>query len=265
LTFYQAPDGSAGGTGGHSGPFASNSAGGAAPSTGGQAGAHVIAPGGAPPDWTSGPRAGATASGGATVITIATAGSTGGIPVGGGISLAGSPSSAGGISSNGGTGGGGTSASSIPPGDACANLTCLDPMLKLLASCQVGATDPCTQQLTMSTSIVVNDCYSNGVKMRASADMSMSSMTMTVKSGSSVCYTLVVGGLTGSATTIVVKDPSEATVGTIDQDSSGSVETVTCPGGTPTVVAATCGSAPSTGTGAMPGSGATCSSGVCIF
>jgi hypothetical protein len=133
-------------------------------------------------------------------------------------------------------------------------------------ACQTKATDTCTQSTAMSTAIIVNECYSSGVKMQISMTADMASMTMTAKSGSSVCYSMVVGGLTGDVMTIAVKNGSGATVGTIGMDSTTSVETITCPGGTPTVVDATCGS--SSGVAAsVPGSTstATCTDGVCTF
>ena len=272
LSSYKGPDGSAGGTGdlatssdgSSSSPGGTTSSmGGATSITGGMPGLFGGTTSSVPNTGGIPPMAGTSGTGGAS--------STGGIPLSSGTSSTGGISSTGGVlllggtSSTGGTGWGGTSASSIPLVDACANLTCLDPMLKLLSSCQVGATDPCTQQATMTSGIVSNVCYGNGVKTQISAGMDVSSMTMTVKSGSFVCYSMLVAGLTGNATIIVVKDPSGTTVGIIAQDSTANIKTVTCPGGTPTAVDASCSSGGSTSTGVVPGSGASCTDGTCVF
>ena len=202
---------------------------------------------------------GATSSGGATGITIDTTNSAGGTSSTGGIfPMAGS-------FSEGGTGGGGTGGSSTSLTGNCANLTCVDAMTTLLSTCQVGATDTCTQQVSMSSAIVMNECYSNGVKMQISAGMDMSSMTATVKSGTSVCYSMLVGGLTGNVMTIVVRDGSGTTVGTMAQDSTTGLATITCPGGAPTIDDGSCGVGNMTSTGTVPGGGASCSTGICRF
>lgn len=166
----------------------------------------------------------------------------------------------------GGTSGGGTGGSSIPLTGNCAGLTCLNPMVDLLATCQVGATEACTEAMTMTgTALVASDCYTSGVKMQTSVGMDMSSATMTVENGSSVCYSILMSGLSGSAVTMVVKNGSGTTIGTIAEDTTTSVETVTCPGGAPTVVDSSCGSGGTTSTGVAPGSGAACTTGICAF
>jgi hypothetical protein len=209
--------------------------------------------------------AGATSFGGATDITIGTTDSAGGAG-GGWIPPAGGTTYMGDTLPTGGTSGGGTGGSSIPLVGACANLTCLNPLNDLLATCQTGATDTCTQQMTMGMTIVMNECFSNGVKMQVSMGMDMASMTMTVKSGLSVCYSMLVGGLLGNVMTIVVKNGSGTTVATVVEDTTTSINMVTCPGGTPTVVDATCGSNPGgLGGTSIPGSGANCANGICVF
>jgi hypothetical protein len=120
--------------------------------------------------------------------------------------------------------------------------------------------------MTMGMTIVMNECFSNGVKMQVSMGMDMASMTMTVKSGLSVCYSMLVGGLLGNVMTIVVKNGSGTTVATVVEDTTTSINMVTCPGGTPTVVDATCGSNPGgLGGTSIPGSGANCANGICVF
>jgi len=173
---------------------------------------------------------------------------------GGVTSLAGT-TSAGGVAVLGGNTGTGT----IPLTGACASLTCLNPLVALLSNsaCEVSATDTCTEQTDLST-YAQSACFSNGVKMQSD----ITTMTVTVKSGSSICYSMVMGGAaTASSMTIVVKNGSGATVATIATN-----DTVTCPGGTPTVVDATCGS----DTGAVSSASAipdtsSCNTGACTF
>ncbi len=241
--------------------------------TGGQAGAFVSdSAGGSPssPGGTTSSIAGAPSVGGASSIPISTTDSAGGA-VEGGTPTTGDTSPTGGIPPMGGTlpeggsSGGGSGGSSIPLVGACANLTCLNPLADLMATCQTGATDTCTQSMTMGTSIVMNDCYSNGVKTQVRMGMDMASMTMTVKSGNSVCYSIVASGLLGNVMTIVVENSSGTTVATIAENTTTNLEMVTCPGGTPTVVDATCGSAPGgVGNSGMP-TGANCPTGICTF
>jgi len=213
----------------------------------------------APDGGGEGGSTGVFVTGGTTGITIDTTNSAGGTSSTGGIfSVAGS-------FSEGGTGGGGTGGSSTILTGNCANLTCMDPMIALLSTCQVGATDTCTQQATMSSAIVLNECYSNGVKMQISTGLDVSSMTATVKNGSSVCYSMLVSGLDGNVMTIVVKDGSGTTVGTIAQDNTTGLATITCPGGVPTIDDGSCGGSNMTSTGTMPGGGAACTTGICRF
>jgi hypothetical protein len=187
---------------------------------------------------------------------------------GGAGGAAGGALQAGGQGAGGVTALGGNTGTTVPLTGACASLTCLNPMLALLSnpSCQTSATDTCTQAATMGATIVMNECYSSGVKMQVSMTTDMASMTMTAKRGSSVCYSMEVGGLTGDVMTIGIKNPSGALVGTIGMDSTTSAETVTCPGGSPTVVDATCGSAEGVAP-SVPGAGstATCTTGACTF
>jgi hypothetical protein len=217
---------------------------------------------------------GATSSGGAAGITIDTTNSAGGFPVGGspvgGWTPAGGPSSTGGTPSAGGMGGGDTGGSSIPLTGNCANLTCLNPLNDLLSACQVGANEACTQQNTMTPAtsmIVINDCYASGVKMHASMGMDMSSATITVKNGSSICYSLLMTGIlsgVSDVSTLVFRNSSGATVATIAVNNTTSVEMVTCPGGTPTVVDATCGNSSGNLSSTIP-NGLNCTPGYCAF
>jgi len=54
----------------------------------------------------------------------------------------------------------------------------LEPLNDLLATCQTGATDTCTQQTTMTSTIVVNSCYTNGVKEQTSIGTDLLSATI---------------------------------------------------------------------------------------
>jgi hypothetical protein len=218
----------------------------------------------APDEDGEGGSTGVLVTGGTTGITIDTTNSAGGASSTGGIfPMAGS-------FSEGGTGGGGTGGSSIPLTGNCANLTCLNPLNDLLSACQVGASEACTQQTTISPEwFVENDCYASGVKMQVSqVSMSpgMSSMTLTVKRGSSVCYSIEVDGFyaSGSLTTAVVKNASGTPIATLAEYSTTSVSTVTCPGGAPTAVDATCGSTSGSIGSGMP-TGANCTTGTCTF
>jgi hypothetical protein len=207
---------------------------------------------------------GATSSGGATGITIDTTNSAGGTSSTGGLfPMAGS-------FSEGGTGGGGTGGSSIPLTGNCANLTCLNPLNDLLSTCQVGANEACTEQSTVTPAvytIVVNDCYASGVKTHASLSMDMSSATITAKNGSSVCYSILMTGIlygVSEVSTLVVSNSFGTTVATIAVNNTTSVSTVTCPGGTPTVVDATCGNNSGNLGSAIP-TGSNCTPGLCAF
>jgi hypothetical protein len=194
---------------------------------------------------------------------------SGGVTALGGVTSLAGTTSAGGVAVLGGNTGSGT----IPLTGNCANLTCLNPMVTLMSnpSCQQGATDTCTQSVTMGTGIVMNECYSSGVKMQASMSVDGTSMTMTVKGGGSVCYLMAVTGdfLSPGVMTMAIKDPSGATVATIDEDTSTTPTTikVTCPGGTPTLVDSSCGSSSSSVASISPpgSSGTTCTDGVCTF
>jgi len=181
---------------------------------------------------------------------------------GGAGGAAGGALQAGGQGAGGVTALGGNTGTTVPLTGACANLTCLNPLVALLSNsaCEVSATDTCTEQTNLST-YAQSACFSNGVKMQTD----ITTMTVTVKSGSSVCYSMVLGSLaTSSSMTIVVKNGSGATVATIATD--GTSDTITCPGGTPTVVDATCGSDSSAvSSGATMPDNSSCTPGVCTF
>jgi hypothetical protein len=173
-------------------------------------------------------------------------------------------------SDSGGTGGttalGGSTGSSIPLTGACASLTCLNPMMNLMAGCTL--TGSCTEQVSTTTG-AVNICYDNGVKMQGTMDATtLTSMDITVKNGSGVCYTMVVGGLsaTSTAMTMAIKNPAGTTVGTIGIDSTAGTESVTCPGGAATVIDASCGSGGTDVTSSSSAaSSSSCTQGTCTY
>jgi len=267
LSSYKAPDGSAGGSGGlavsdagsSSSPDGTTSAmGGATSITGGMPGLFGGTTSSAPNTGGIPPMAGTTGTGGASrtggIPSSSGPSSTGGIPTTGGILPMGS------TSSTGGTSGGGTSASSRPLVGACANLTCLNPLNDVMAACDTSTAQTCTQQTTMGLSMVENSCYSNGVKTQMLVSPDLSAITATYKSGSSVCYSMDIGGISGAVTTVVVKDSSGTTIATIVADSTTGADSVTCPGGTPTVVDASCGTI-----GATSSTSPTCATSICVF
>jgi len=72
-------------------------------------------------------------------------------------------------------------------------------------------------------------------------DLTTFATTMTVKNGGSVCYSMVVTGILAPPMTIVFKDGSGTTVGTMAVDPTTNAMSVTCPGGTATVIDQSCG------------------------
>ena len=117
----------------------------------------------------------------------------------------------------------------------CANLTCLSTLLPLVTNCEPGGT--CTQQVSATGYV---ECYGNGVKMQSGFDPLTYARFMTFKNGDSVCYSMVF-----SPTTTEFRDASGATLATWGGDNDTGATTMTCPGGTVTVVDASCGSGPS--------------------
>jgi hypothetical protein len=187
------------------------------------------------------------------ILTAACGGSSGNGGTGG---------TAAGGTGGGGSGGGGSGGGSMSLTGACANLTCLNDMANLLTNCQPSGT--CTQQASTTGTAA---CYSNGVKLQTGVDMSTFATTMTAKNGSSVCYSMAIAGLLTASTTIVFKNPAGTTVGTIAANTTTGAMTVTCPGGTATVVDDSCGSGPgdlaTTSENALSGAG--CTQGACSF
>ncbi len=175
---------------------------------------------------------------------------------GGVTSLAGT-TSAGGVAVLGGN----TGSSTLPLQGACANLTCLSTLAGLTTSCQPSGT--CTEQASATGT---DACYANGVKMETVMDLTTFATTMTVKNGGSVCYSMVVTGILAPPMTIVFKDGSGTTVGTMAVDPTTNAMSVTCPGGTATVIDQSCGTGPSSlASSSQAAMTAQCDPGTCTF
>lgn len=157
--------------------------------------------------------------------------------------------------------GSGTAADGGGGASGC-NLSCLNTLVRTLEGCQPTGT--CTQQLVGTTT--VNACYSNGVKLRLTMDSvatNTMSMTMSVKKGG-VCYSMVMNETDAGDMSVVFKNATGATLATIGTNANGE-ETITCPGGLPSVIDASCsGQASSAGTLSSPPSN-DCTSGTCSY
>ena len=157
--------------------------------------------------------------------------------------------------------GGNTGSSTLPLQGACANLTCLSTLAGLTTSCQPSGA--CTEQASATGT---DACYANGVKMETLLDLTTFATTMTVKNGGSVCYSMVVTGILAPPMTIVFKDGSGTTVGTMAVDPTTNAMSVTCPGGTATVIDQSCGTGPSSlASSAKAAMTAQCDPGTCTF
>ena len=168
---------------------------------------------------------------------------------------------------DGGGGGGGSG--------ACANVACLQQVEDLMVGCIAGGS--CVVQESTTAPVTVTQCFGNGVKIMGAVEQSQGSTdltstnTFTLKKSDALCYTRTLathipsagGGIT---TDITTQDPSGATVATVHLDANN-VATVTCPGGSPTVLMNSCGFATSTVNGAYltQAPPPTCTGGACSF
>jgi hypothetical protein len=124
-----------------------------------------------------------------------------------------------------------------------------------------GATACPTSSTTTPTGMTTSVCFDNGVKMLVDIDMSNPlavTANGTLKKGSAVCYTTVVGPYSQStvAPTATVKNAAGTTVATVVTDLTAGTETITCVGGSPVVVPMGCGGRPDGGT-------SSCTKGIC--
>lgn len=154
---------------------------------------------------------------------------------------------------------------------ACSSLTCLGSVGSLIAGC--GASGTCvgqTQWTDAGTTMTVSECHANGVKALRTGTQPGADGTvpfeMTAKKGDSVCY--AISGWTGPGSaamgSFTYKDASGATLLTETIDQSGNA-TMTCPGGLPTLIDATCDSPVSGLAGLAPGMDGACTQGTCSF
>jgi hypothetical protein len=159
---------------------------------------------------------------------------------------------AGGSGGAGGTGGAAGSGGGVP--GECANIACLQQVEDLLVGCAGDGT--CVDHADVpGIPGTLTKCYENGVKVLETFDTSQNSTSHTlsntfkVEKDGSLCYTrssvsvtMDVDAGTGAKFTSdgTMQDASGTTIATIHIDTDG-VATVTCPGGQPTVVSASCG------------------------
>jgi hypothetical protein len=149
----------------------------------------------------------------------------------GGHASAGGSAHVGGNASTGGNAGTSTGTCDIP---AC---------LKTFGSTCVPS-GTCVSQVDMQT-YTSNTCYSNGVKFITAVDLTNGAFTLTVKNGSSVCYSMSVTDANTGAMTL--KDASGTAVATISSDTAGN-EVVTCTGQQPVVLDSSCSNESPVGT-----------------
>ena len=179
---------------------------------------------------------------GILVLAAGCGGSSSSNPDGGGGAVGGAAGGGGGV---GGTGGGGASGS-------CNYPSCL---ANLATSCQPSGT--CVEQ-TDTTTFASNVCYSNGVKVITALNLTSGSATITFKKGSTTCYTFEAGVSATGTEALTIKNASGAVIATGTSDTTGSATTITCTGGAPVTLNASCQDA--TGTGSSTSS---CTTGIC--
>jgi len=204
---------------------------------------------------------GTTATGGSS---SGGARATGGTTATGGSSSGGKPASgsgnAGGTTESGGSGAGGATATGGSAGSNGTDSCPLPNCLKSLAP-DCSESGDCTTQTDLSTDNW-NTCYANGIKESVITDASTSNRTLTVKKGSSICFSTtfnqsdVIAG-TGS---ITVTNASGAKVGSVKVDATTSLYKVTCTGGQEVVLDQSCSSVYPVS--ALMGSG--CEEGACV-
>jgi len=164
----------------------------------------------------------------------------------GGSSSTSGDSGAGGTAGGGGTGGTGG-------GGALGSCNAPSCMTGLLSSCTPTGT--CVAQSDLTT-LSSNTCYSNGVKQIVSTSTT-GTMTMTLKNGSSICYSMDIA-LTAQPSTVTFKNASGSVVATGTYDSTTQATTVTCTGGQAITLNSSCQSIAS-----AIGGGSTCTDGAC--
>ena len=109
---------------------------------------------------------------------------------------------------------------------------------------------------TDTTTFATNDCFSNGVNVLTSFNQTTGAGVVTYKNASSTCYSLELASLTSA--TFAVKNGSGSVIATGTTEATGSAITITCSGGSPVRLSASCQNA-------MLGSPAKCATGTCTL
>ena len=179
---------------------------------------------------------------------------------------------------SGGVGGGGAGGGVAPE---CANVACLQQVEDLMVGCSADGSCVYHSDAT-GFPLTTTKCYDNGVKILKMIDTSQSSTSVTlsttfkVEKDGSLCYTrssvsvtMDVDAGAGAKYTsdLTMQDAIGTTIVTVHVDTEG-VATVTCPGGSPSLVPASCGfSTLIVGAGPLVKSTAatTCDNGTCTF
>ena len=157
---------------------------------------------------------------------------------------------------------GGGSGTGVDGGPGAGGCSCLDTLVAVMEGCQPSGT--CIEQAVGTTA--ANVCYSNGVKIRISVTSlptDAMSMTMSVKKGA-VCYSMVMTETESGDMTMVFKNGTGATIATLGTNENDE-RTVTCPGGSPSVITSACSTqASSAGTLSNPPT-TDCTTGTCNY
>ena len=124
--------------------------------------------------------------------------------------------------------GGGSGTPAVPNGSA----TCILPSCLQYLATDCVESGTCATQTDLSTESY-NTCYANGVKEIVDHNVSTDIRTMTVKKGSSTCFSTVFDGnavYSGAGGSITIKDGSGKTVATARYDDAISYYLITCTG-----------------------------------
>jgi len=179
---------------------------------------------------------GARASGGSGSGGMTAAGGSGA----GGMSATGGSGAGGTTTATGGSGAGGATATGGSAGSNGTDSCPLPNCLKSLAP-DCAESGDCTTQTDLSTDNW-NTCYTNGITERVISNTSTSGRTVTVKKGSSTCFSTafnqndVIAG-TGA---ITVTNASGTKVASVTIDATSNLYTVTCTGGQAVVLDQSC-------------------------
>ena len=111
----------------------------------------------------------------------------------------------------------------------------------------------CVEQ-TDATTFATNTCYSNGVKSITSINATTGEIILTIKNGSSTCYSMTAAAAaSGSSYALTINNGSGQTIATGTDDITTGGMTVTCTGGQPVTLDPSCDT----------GMNSTCATGTC--